>query len=698
MTDIRTASFAGAFLDYGGQAFNVKHPEFGAVGDGSTDDTDAIQAALTAAAAVSGTVVIPPGTYPCSGTSITGGQNLKVVGPGATIVQTAKAVVFDWEGSWGATNTISSIATGTVTVNSTTRYTSVLTLSTTPSDLAVDDIVKVFSSDTIPESRFSSRKKGEFAVVARIDGNDVYLNGVLRDTYSTTPRVARLDPATVHIEGLAFEIDNSIDTGTGSGSGADALVRVRAARAPVLKDITINGPTVSNGLVLQSCYGYLVTGLIARDMPSDETLSRFGYGVVDAQSEFGLVQHCHFTQVRHGFTTNTYTLADDGSPENYGRSAFTTVSDCIGVGNSGATFDTHSEAYSIRFVDCLHTHGTFRDTDAAATPQGFQIRSDASVLDSCVVEDCYKGFEIATATDRQGGNTPSNWIHTVTLRNCRAVRTRSRALVLSRVNNAIVEGCDFGDSVDTPTSSDGVAVLTDSGVSFLATNFQFLNGDATIGIVRVLGSAQGNGTRTDFNGCVFDFTRVNLDGSSRVTNYNSYVVMTRDAYAHQVSIRNSLVECGSRPVAALINHYSSTGANQNTYVDIDGVLSRADTGSVTCADTSSRASGLAAFVSNFNAGKTTVTRSRQVENASQTIDLTTDTNGTATLANGNTTVTVTHGLGITPTLPDIGVTPIEAWGSMTQFWVTSPTSTQFTINADQDPGQDVDFVWAVSVR
>ena len=76
----------------------------------------------------------------------------------------------------------------------------------------------------------------------------------------------------------------------------------------------------------------------------------------------------------------------------------------------------------------------------------------------------------------------------------------------------------------------------------------------------------------------------------------------------------------------------------------------------------------------------------------------TEVNGTATLANGTTSIAVTHGLAKTPDIHDISVTPIEAWGSMTQFWISSPTSTQFTINADQDPGQDVDFAWTASIQ
>ncbi|GAF82009.1 unnamed protein product, partial [marine sediment metagenome] len=71
----------------------------------------------------------------------------------------------------------------------------------------------------------------------------------------------------------------------------------------------------------------------------------------------------------------------------------------------------------------------------------------------------------------------------------------------------------------------------------------------------------------------------------------------------------------------------------------------------------------------------------------------TENSGTATLAKGATSTVVNHGLGVTPAAGDIMVTPIEAWGRMTQFYIGNYTSTQFTIYADQDPGQDVDFTW-----
>lgn len=71
----------------------------------------------------------------------------------------------------------------------------------------------------------------------------------------------------------------------------------------------------------------------------------------------------------------------------------------------------------------------------------------------------------------------------------------------------------------------------------------------------------------------------------------------------------------------------------------------------------------------------------------------TENSGTSTLVSGTTSIAVNHGLDVTPVIGDIIVTPIEAWGNMTQFYIGNYTSTQFTIYANINPGQDVDFAW-----
>lgn len=74
----------------------------------------------------------------------------------------------------------------------------------------------------------------------------------------------------------------------------------------------------------------------------------------------------------------------------------------------------------------------------------------------------------------------------------------------------------------------------------------------------------------------------------------------------------------------------------------------------------------------------------------------TENSGTASILSGNTSIAVTHGLGFTPSLQQIMVTPTTSLGSASQFWISNPTSTQFTINVNVNPAQTVTFAWQAS--
>lgn len=85
--------------------------------------------------------------------------------------------------------------------------------------------------------------------------------------------------------------------------------------------------------------------------------------------------------------------------------------------------------------------------------------------------------------------------------------------------------------------------------------------------------------------------------------------------------------------------------------------------------------------------------------ARDNIGYVTEANGTATVANGATTAVVTHGLAQTPDLQDIAVTATNNLGNATKFWISTPTSTQFTITVDADPGAGTaTFVWTASIQ
>jgi hypothetical protein len=90
-TPAEVADARGGYATLGqkvrGQAFDVR--DYGAVGDGVTDDTAAIQAAATAAAG--NVLFFPPGVYAAAGLAITSGTT--VWGYGATIQNNAPATI-----------------------------------------------------------------------------------------------------------------------------------------------------------------------------------------------------------------------------------------------------------------------------------------------------------------------------------------------------------------------------------------------------------------------------------------------------------------------------------------------------------------------------------------------------------------------------------------------------------------------------
>lgn len=78
-----TGNLTGPFLDKGGAVYNVKAAGYGAAGDGTTDDTTAIQNAINAANVAGGGIVFfPPGTY--ISTLLTLHSKVHLIGAGIT--------------------------------------------------------------------------------------------------------------------------------------------------------------------------------------------------------------------------------------------------------------------------------------------------------------------------------------------------------------------------------------------------------------------------------------------------------------------------------------------------------------------------------------------------------------------------------------------------------------------------------------
>jgi|HubBroStandDraft_6_1064221.scaffolds.fasta_scaffold00184_40 hypothetical protein len=101
-TDLYPVQHTGPVVDFGGAVYNVKHPTFGAAGDGTTDDTAAIQAALDYVGSLptGGTVFLPAGLYLLTSSLYWRHSNVTLLGAGF--------------GAWNGTQTSSALAANTL--------------------------------------------------------------------------------------------------------------------------------------------------------------------------------------------------------------------------------------------------------------------------------------------------------------------------------------------------------------------------------------------------------------------------------------------------------------------------------------------------------------------------------------------------------------------------------------------------------
>jgi parallel beta-helix repeat protein len=89
--------YDGIIHDYGGEVFDVKNCTFGAVGNGTANDTAAVQAAIAAAQAAGGGIVyFPPGTYKLATVSSPTAPTLSVTSDNVYLVGAGPASTLDF--------------------------------------------------------------------------------------------------------------------------------------------------------------------------------------------------------------------------------------------------------------------------------------------------------------------------------------------------------------------------------------------------------------------------------------------------------------------------------------------------------------------------------------------------------------------------------------------------------------------------
>lgn len=575
----------GQLVTYGTTAFrgapwrDVR--AYGAKGDGVTNDSAAINAAIAAASAGS-SVFFPGGTYLALG--LAGKSGVSLIGQGATLKKTGGGVdthVLNLTGTESATsaNLTANAAVGDVTVSV-----------ASSSGFAAGDYVLVRDS-TYKYSTFGRNQ--ELNRVASTTGTTITLRNRLIAAYATasTAQIVKINAmANITIQGITFELE--VGTNTGGAFYGTLCYGVR------IMDCTALYPNDDPGFYFNQSARCRLVECTVRDAQSVGA-GGFGYGILFDES-----QHCHATgciteAVRENLMTN--------------NSRYCSFNDCTDTGSETSSFNTHG-----------------------------------SGNENCAIVNCYSisakanGIGVGFGTHDAG----DKWI--------------------SVIGNHVVNAGNHGIVASAANTLENTDVL--------------IEGNVITGFGIVTASANGIQVQQTTHAKVIGNQVDGLAGANALACI--YALNLEDALINANSVRNA-----SRGIQWF------------------NVLTTIITGN--------KIHGMSGL--NLNAvggGTNTVTLQRNTtDDTSKTLDGTEvlggntygatfdDNQGTATVANGTTSIAVTHNLGTTPMLDDISVTPTNNMGTAAEFWISTPTSTQFTINVNADPGATTaTFVWQAHVK
>ena len=355
----------------------VSARSYGAAGDGVTDDTAALQAALHGAERAGVTLRIPAGLY-----RLTAGLEVPdlvariVLHDDAVLRQEADDHVLRKQGRVRPTEY--SVTGGTE------RGSRTVTLAHTDG-LEPGEWLHLRSDDLLHPNKGATT--GFLRVVKAIDGRTVTLDKALHRPMTSDIKAYEVGLAKpLRIEGGVFE---NADPKT----VFEPLVKFDLVRNPVLVGAELRDCGASAVRTTATVGGEL--DIDVHDCLDDHTGQRYGsgrhygYGVEAAGATRSLKVRGTATRVRHAFTTNPAYAPPDRRLRLAGEPEEVTVSmDVWETTSSG--LDTHEPGYKIAFVDStVRRAGTYHragSTDGKEGGFGIFIRSRATIVRNVVVE------------------------------------------------------------------------------------------------------------------------------------------------------------------------------------------------------------------------------------------------------------------------------------------------------------------------
>ena len=344
---------------------------FGARGDGRTDDTAPINAAISAAAkAGGGAVRFPEGRYRCL--AVQGRNRVSLIGEGATLVKLgggASSHILELVGSLAQRVSI----TGDVARGST--HIEIVHQAFAPGDQVL-----------VRDERYAFRARGrnqELNRIAAVSGTQVYLASPTLDDYTVATRaeLVHLAPvADLTVEGLMFEVPD------GGGRFVGGAVFGRFASRVSLRGCTVVGADDEAAFQFEQSSWITLDGCSARDGQNCGPMGR-GNGIVIGESS----HHCLVTHCR------TENVSENAFDSNARYSAFLNN---IDVGSYDDAFNTHGSAcrhIQIRGNFCIAGRGAGITVGFGGHHAGDR---DILVADNTIVDPGTHGISVAASPDR----------------------------------------------------------------------------------------------------------------------------------------------------------------------------------------------------------------------------------------------------------------------------------------------------------